>query len=278
MATPTLTRHTLPGALGEILVDVRAGSRQAAGPAVLLVHGFKGFKDFAFLPTLADRLAREGFTVVSSSVSGSGVDASGAFVHLERFAHNTYSRELDDLRVVVDALLDGALEVAPPTSIGALGHSRGGGMVLLLARELDTLRCVVTWNAIGHVRRHTDAQLAAWRRAGTIEIPHARLGIRLPLAFDVAADCLAHEHDRLDLAGAAATLARPWLQLHGTADETVPFGEGQALAEAGGEGHVLVPVEGGGHTFGATHPWAGSTPHLEIATEASVAFLSSHLD
>ena len=58
MATPTLSHHHLPGALGEILVDVRAGSRDRPQPAVLLIHGFKGFKDYAFLPILAEQLAR----------------------------------------------------------------------------------------------------------------------------------------------------------------------------------------------------------------------------
>jgi hypothetical protein len=43
MATPTLTAHTLPGRLGEIFVDVRAAGRSGSRPAVVIVHGFKGF-------------------------------------------------------------------------------------------------------------------------------------------------------------------------------------------------------------------------------------------
>jgi dienelactone hydrolase len=278
MATPTLTQHALPGALGEILVDVRAGSRTAAQPAVLLVHGFKGFKDFAFLPVLADRLAREGFLAITVSVSGCGVDGAGDFSRLERFAHNTYSKELDDLHVVVDALRRGDLATAAPSSLGVLGHSRGGGMALLLTQEIEWVAAVVTWNAIGRARRHTDRELAAWRAAGTIQIPHARLKIRLPLSFDVAADCLAKEDGRLDIPAAASGLARPWLQVHGTNDETVPFAEAEELARVAGTGHELLAIEGGAHTFGASHPWQGSTAHLDRALEASVAFLGRHLD
>ena len=277
MATPTLTHHAIPGALGEILVDVRAGSRATPQPAVLLLHGFKGFKDFAFLPAVAERLVREGYVAVTASVSGCGVDAEGAFSRLDRFAHNTYSLELDDLHAVVTALTSGSLDVAPPTSLGLLGHSRGGGMALLLAREVPAVGAVVTWNAIGLARRHTDEELAAWRRAGTIEIPHARLRIRLPLSFDVAADCLEKEHGRLDIPAAAAGLGRPWLQVHGTADETVAFAEARRLAERGGTGHEFVEVQGAGHTFGAAHPWAGSTPDLDRALTASIGFLGRHL-
>jgi hypothetical protein len=54
MATPLLLHHSLPGALGPILVDVRTTSREADLPAVLIHHGFKGFKDFALLPCFAD--------------------------------------------------------------------------------------------------------------------------------------------------------------------------------------------------------------------------------
>ena len=36
-------------------------------------------------------------------------------------------------------------------------------------------------------------------------------------------------------------------------------------------------VEGAGHTFGAVHPFQGSTPHLEAAAERVVAFFTQHL-
>src|SRR3954451_5489641 len=128
MATPTLTRHRVPGVLGEILIDVRAGGRSTPRPAVVVVHGFKGFKDWGLWPPYAERLARAGFSAINFNLSGSGVDDSGDFVFPERFGRNTFSAELQDLRRVLDALSAGELEVSPPTGIGLLGHSRGGGV------------------------------------------------------------------------------------------------------------------------------------------------------
>jgi alpha-beta hydrolase superfamily lysophospholipase len=261
VATPTLSSHQIPGALGEILVDVRTTARDAAQPAVLLLHGFKGFKDYSFLPVFADRLARAGFTAVTASVSGSGVDSAGDFVHLERFARNTYSRELDDLRAIVDALVSGGLGVRSPNSIGVVGHSRGGGMAILLAREVDAIRAVVTWNGIGRARRHTDAELTAWRRIGRIEILHQRLRIRLPLDYEVAEDCLQHENGRLDIPAA-----------------TVPFTEAGELARVAGEGHRFEPIQGSDHVWGCTHPWAGATPVAERVFDLTVRHFSRHLD
>jgi dienelactone hydrolase len=278
MATPTLTHHTLPGALGDILVDVRAASRDHAQPAVLLLHGFKGWKDYAFLPVFAERLARSGFVAVTASVSGAGVDAAGDFTQLDRFAVNTYSRELDDLGVVMRALTAGALESAVPSSVGVVGHSRGGGIALLLAHETPAVRAVATWAAIGRVRRHSDAELAAWKQLGTIRVLHQRLRIHLPLSYEVVEDCLRYEHGRLDIPAAAAALGRPWLQVHGTGDMTVPYHEATDIAAVAGPGHETLFLEGVDHTFGAVHPWAGPTPAITRVFDMTARFLARHLE
>lgn len=279
MATPTTTSHQLEGALGPILVDTRAATRNEAAPAVIVHHGFKGFKDYAFLPVYAECLARAGFVVVTASVSGSGVNAAGDFTHLDRFAASTYSRELDDLGVLLRALQHGDLGTVPPSSIGIVGHSRGGGMALCLARETPSIVAVATWAAIGRVRRHTDDELAAWKRAGTISILNTRTRQQLPLNYEVVEDCLAHEHGRLDIVGAAAALDRPWLQVHGTADETIPIEEARALhAAAHGALTETFWVEGADHVFGSKHPWAGASEAMEQVFNRTTRFLSRHLD
>lgn len=279
MATPLLSHHSLPGALGPILVDVRATAREGSMPAVLIHHGFKGFKDYAFLPIFADRMARAGFTAITISVSGAGVDEAGEFSHLDRFAVNTYSRELDDLAVVIDALHRGDLGTARPTSLGVVGHSRGGGMVLCLARETPLIGAVATWAAISRVRRHSDQELAAWRAAGTIQVLHQRIRKYLPLDYVVVEDCLRHEHGRLDISAAAAALDRPWLMVHGTNDETVPVEEGRELARRATDPRSeALFLEGAGHTFGAAHPWAGPTGDTEKLFDATARFFSRHLE
>src|SRR5688572_31771221 len=122
MATPTLTKHSLPGALGQLLIDVRAGGRTSARPAVLILHGFKGFKDWGMFPHLAQRVALAGFTAVSPNLSGSGVDDAGEFSLTEQFGHNTFSAELQDTALVIDALMRGELGVPVPSSLGLVGH------------------------------------------------------------------------------------------------------------------------------------------------------------
>jgi hypothetical protein len=39
-----------------------------------------------------------------------------------------------------------------------------------------------------------------------------------------------------------------------------------------------MPVERGGHTFGAVHPWRSSTPELDQVFDATLAWLGAHLN
>jgi len=278
MATPSLTKHTLPGTLGEILIDVRAGGRGSSRPAVVVVPGFKGFKDWGMFPPFAERLARAGLSAVSLNPSGSGVDDRGEFTQVERFGHNTYSAELDDLLQVIAALAEGRLGVAPPTSIGLVGHSRGGGIGVLAAAEDRRIAALVTWAAISSVERWSPADQRAWRDAGVKEIVNTRTGQRLPLYPDVLDDLERHALTRLDILGAAARLSIPWLILHGAADESVSPLEAEALHAAGrGAGARHVPIEGAGHTFGTVHPWQGETPHFRLVADETLGFLAAHL-
>jgi pimeloyl-ACP methyl ester carboxylesterase len=278
MATPTLTKHTLPGTLGEILIDVRAGGRGSPRPAVVVVPGFKGFKDWGMFPPFADRLARAGLSAVSMNPSGSGVDDAGDFTLAERFGHNTYSAELDDTLEVVEALARGALGVAPPSSIGLVGHSRGGGVGVLAAAEDRRITALATWAAISSVERWSPAEQRAWREAGVKEIVNARTGQRLPLYPDVLDDIDSHAAVRLDILGAAGRLAIPWLIVHGAEDESVSSLEAEALhAAARGDLARHLPIAGAGHTFGTVHPWRGETPAFRLVADETLGFLAAHL-
>lgn len=277
MATPLLTRHRLPGALGDVLIDVR-GQPGPARPAVVLLHGFKGFKDWGMFPPIAERLARGGFTAVSLNLSGSGVDDSGQFVWPERFGHNTFTRELADFEAVVGALDQGRLGVPRPTSIGAIGHSRGGGTAILATRRLPRIGALVTWASIASVRRWTTEDAAAWRRAGVFQVVNQRTGEVLPLYTEVLDDVDENAGGTLNIEAAAAKIDAPWLIVHGTGDESVKFEEAERLAAAAPKASSrLLAVEGANHGFGAVHPFAGPTADLERVFDETIASFSRHL-
>lgn len=268
---------SLHGKVGDILVDVRKPRLSAPGPAVVILHGFKGFKDWGMFPALAGQLANAGFTAVSFNTSGSGVDDAGHFTRLDHFRRNSFSAEIADLLTVIAALEAGKLGAAAPTSIGVVGHSRGGGIAILAARESPSIRALVTWSAISTVRRWTGGELARWHRDGFLSILNTRTGDQLPLGPDTLHDIEKHAEGRLNIQAAAAALKIPWLLVHGTADESVPSSEGTTLAAAAPATTRALFVEGAGHTFGAVHPFQGMTPHLERVFGETIAWLRQNL-
>jgi pimeloyl-ACP methyl ester carboxylesterase len=278
MATPILSKHRIPGALGDLLVDVRAGGRRDASPAVIVVHGFKGFKDWGMFPPFCERLAKAGFTAVSLNLSGSGVDDTGMFSLPDRFKRNSFTSEVADLTAVLAALDEGALDVPKPSSVGIVGHSRGGGMAILLASRTPRVGALVTWSAIATIRRWTDEQMAAWRREGVLPVRNARIGEELLVGRETLEDVEKNVDGSLDIGAAAARLVCPWLLMHGTADETVDFMEARLLAGAAPLVARSLPIDGAGHTYGAVHPFAGMTPALERVFDESVAFLGANLE
>jgi len=277
MATPSLTKHTLPGSLGSILVDVRTGDRKAPRPAVIVMHGFKGFKDWGMFPLVAERLARAGMSVVSFNVSGSGADDAGEFTLPGQFGRNTYSAELEDLHRTVNALGAGNLDLAGPTSIGLLGHSRGGGMAILETARSPAINALVTWAAIGSVDRWSAEAKAAWRKRGFVNIQNARTGQVMPLQTDILDDIEKNSSDSLDISAGAGKIQVPWLIVHGESDESVAAADATALHRASGGKAELFLLPEGGHTFGATHPLSQTPDTLEQVMARTVAWFSRYL-
>jgi pimeloyl-ACP methyl ester carboxylesterase len=275
LATPARRSFTLTGADGGPL---RGEIRAAAGsrPAVVICHGFKGFKDWGFFPVTAERLALAGFAAVSFNFSGSGVGEPGdSFNEPERFRRATYSNALRDLDLVLAELRGGGLGIQPK-AIGVLGHSMGGGTAALVTARDPGIKALVTWSATARFGRlWRNEQIPEWRRSGTLEIVNQRTGERLPLATDILDD-FERNAERLNVLAAAAAIRAPWLVVHGAADESVPASDARDLAARAPQSRLFIAANAG-HTFGIKHPWSGSTPQFDQVLEASVDWFSRHL-
>jgi dienelactone hydrolase len=269
------------------LVDLPAETGER--PTVVICHGFKGFMEWGFFPSLAALLAARGFVAVRFNLSGSGMRPGDELVtDLAAFRDNTYGRELADLQAVLAAA---GTSIAPGRvdrgRIGLFGHSRGGADALLAAASpawRESLRALVTWAAISRLDRFTAAQKAEWRRQGELPTANARTGQALSLGLGLLVDIEGIEGvegkaPELDLAAAAAARRAPWLIVHGAGDESVPAAEAHHLAglvAAEVETELLI-VPGASHTFGSRHPFAGPTPQLIQALNATQRWFRKHL-
>lgn len=278
----------LPGSDGGPLRgDLYAPDDAAPGRAILLCHGFRGYKEWGFLPFLATRLADLGFPTVTFNTSASGVtDRAGTFGEPDRFRRGTYGGDLDDVRRVADWTAErigapgpgaGGADATTPIRLGIAGHSRGGALALLHAAADPRVAAVAALAAPSRIGVWPDAYFEAWRRGEPAEVYDFRTRATLLLGPEILAD-LERERERkggrYDTARAGARLRAPFLVVHGTRDALVPLAEARALAAlAPAATTELRLIEGAGHSFQAGDELRRTPPPLLEMVESVAAWM-----
>jgi len=147
-------------------------------------------------------------------MSKDGIDI---FDDLDSFAHNTFSKELNDLNEVITYALSGEA-FPPPPQIILIGHSLGGGISILQTYSDVRVNKLVTWASISNFRGLWNVDYESyWRKEGVIYMSNSRTNQQMPLYLDVLLD-LEKNAEKLDLLQAARSLKQPWLIIHGDAD------------------------------------------------------------
>jgi dienelactone hydrolase len=266
-----LTHFTLQSEEGlPIRGELDAADRPRA--LVIVVHGFKGFKDWGFFPWMAQRLMQHRLVVCRFNMSRSGIgDDPESFDRLDLFEHDTYSTQLRDLRVVVQY----AQSQFPNLPTFLLGHSRGGGIALLGAQEVERLCGVVTWAPISRVDRWDDETKRTWRERGVMEVENARTKQIMRMS-PVMLDDYEANASRLDILAAVSRLEVPLLVIHGGRDDSVPVEEGRLIAARAPLGSIAV-LDRASHTFNAIHPLIHVPFELLTAAELSAHFVNAYV-
>ena len=269
-----------------IRCDIRYVEDLQPKPIVLFLHGFKGFKDWGPFPELMERIAQSRFVAVSMNFSHNGIGENlQTFTELDRFAENTFTRELDEVLDVVRELreldhIPVSIEDIDSERIGLLGHSRGAGMAILAGAESEHIKAVVALSPVSHFDRYSPRQKAKWRAEGKFEVLNQRTKQIMTLHSSFLDDLEANA-ERLSILGAASKyppLQKPLLVMSGEQDLTTPTKEAEAIAEsANGPLTELILVPHSGHTFGAAHPSKGITPALDAVLENTLSFFHKRL-
>ena len=226
--------------------DIDAPPRARA--AVVIVHGFRGFKDWGFFPWLSEYLCASGAVAVRFNMSRSGIgEVNDRFDRLYLFRDDTYTIQIHDLLDVV-AYTQSRFRGVP---LFLLGHSRGGGIALLAAREIADLAGVITWSAISRADRWDDVDVSATA---------------------VLADFEANR-ERLDILVSASGLRVPLLAVHGASDKSVPSDDSRAIVARSPDASLLT-IDGASHTYNAIHPLVHVPRALELAAIVSSHFIA----
>ena len=249
-------------------------------PAIIICHGFKGFKDWGFFPYLAEVLADAGCATICFNFSRNGVGSDPYnFTDLDKFADNNYSHELNDIDVVFQAIKNKNLGngIINIENIGLLGHSRGGGVALLYCSRNTEISAMVTWSSISTVDRYSKEDLSSWKNKGYVEIENKRTK-QLMRMNRILIDDIEKNKKTLDILSAASKIDVPSLIIHGEMDEAVPLAEGQQIFDnlTTAEKQIEI-IEKGSHTFNITHPMDSRSVQFETALDLTESWFDKYL-
>ncbi len=262
-----------------ILYDVYYNETEKPQPMVIFCHGYKGFKDWGAWHLVAEAFAEAGFCFVKFNFSHNGGTMENPidFPDLEAFAENNFSLELQDLDRILNEIEAGNENLPKKIStISLIGHSRGGGIVLIKAEEDTRIHKVTTWASVSDFKarfQENTAEFETWKETGVTHVENSRTKQMLPHNFQFYKDFKENE-ERFSIKRAVKNLKIPQLIVHGSEDPTVSEKEAKAIHSWNSKSGLVI-IDGADHVFGASHPFEGCNlpNHLKKAVEKTIEFL-----
>lgn len=247
----------IEGAAGKtILLDIYTDGAKDKKTPILFVHGIRGFKDWGIWDLLARGFAQAGYFFVKFNHSFGGVSPENPsdISDFETFGNNNYSKEIEDWKKMIDWLSANYASILAMEKLTAIGHSRGGGTVLVAAHEDKRIKKVVTWAAVSGLDFLFYPEIMdEWKEKGVFYTLNTRLKVNMPLYYQIYEDYM-EAYPRFDLKTICPDIQQPTLLIHCTDDAPVPLTHPYNL-------HRWLPnaqlhiIEGGDHVFGGTHPY-----------------------
>ena len=256
-----------------ILIDATLSKGYVNNKVVIFSHGFKGFKDWGPFNKIADYFASNGFVFVkfNFSYNGTSIQSAEDFVDLDAFGNNNFSKELNDLGLVIDWVEN----EFPEMEISLFGHSRGGSISILKIAEDNRLSSIISWASPSDflVKLPDGEKLKKWKETNVAYIYNGRTKQNMPLYYQFYKDCLANKN-RLNIRYSLQRMKVPHLHIHGDADPTILIDEAYSINRWGNNTYLHI-IKDANHVFDASHPYnlANFPKHLEEAINVTLDFL-----
>jgi dipeptidyl aminopeptidase/acylaminoacyl peptidase len=171
----------------------------------------------------------------------------------QAFAENTISKELYDLKAVVNWMYSGT-SIAKPDKLILAGHSRGAASSIVFAGQDSRVSALILLASVSKFGVFWNETFKEdWRKNGFIPILNTRTGQNWKLNVSYLED-LESNIEEFNLIRILNQYKNPVLLIHGKEDETVPISQSNELTNATLKGE-LISFEGQNHTFGARHPF-----------------------
>ena len=258
IATIKLLKTNIEGSNNrQMAADIHFSIAKEKSPIVIFCHGYKGFKDWGCWNLVADEFAKNGFNFIKFNLSHNGttLDFPEDFVDLEAFGNNNHSKELFDLKQVVDWVYENKefQDKFDLDKIYLIGHSRGGGNVLLQTARDSRVKKAITWAGVSNHLARLPVNTEEWSRQGVIFQMNGRTKQNMPVYYQLFENSMQFKED-IDIEKAAKKIEVPFLIIYGKEDFVVKEEEAFNLNNWIGSSRLLA-IENTGHTFDSKYPW-----------------------
>ncbi|KGL62458.1 alpha/beta hydrolase family protein [Polaribacter sp. Hel1_85] len=242
-----------------IITDVFYKEDHQPKKVIIFCHGYKGFKDWGAWNLMAEAFAKTGFFFIKFNFSHNGgtLEQPIDFPDLEAFGNNNYSKELDDLGSVIDWILskENFKNEVDVNNISIIGHSRGGGIVLLKSDEDSRVKKVITLAGVSDYKTRfpKNEDFQKWEEKGVYYVKNGRTHQEMPHFYQFYEDFEKNEN-RLTIKYATENLQIPHLIIHGNNDTSVLIYEAESLKKWNPKSEFKI-IENANHVFNVSHPW-----------------------
>jgi pimeloyl-ACP methyl ester carboxylesterase len=260
--------------------DIRYEEHHNSSPILLIIHGFRGSKNWGFFPVIAEEFAKAGFIAITWNMSLNGYSKDSLFIDKpDDFAHNTITQELADTQAIIDSIvqndriLSDALRSQWNGEIHVMGHSRGGGIGIMISEKNPIITKLALWNSIARFGRFTERQKKVWAETGLFHVDTMEDGTIISMNYSYIEDLESHG-DAYSLILSIAQVKADIILVHAEQDMTVPIREAITL-EKQAPSAILHTIPQTGHIFGCTHPFTTMTLPLRNAIDITTTFYRS---
>ena len=262
-----------------IVSDIFYNKTNSKKPIVIFCHGYKGYKDWGAWNLMANSFVDNDLFFVKLNFSHNGGTLKNPidFPDLNAFGENNFILELDDLEDIINWIIDNEdfKNEIDTNDITLIGHSRGGGIVVIKASENKKITKVITLNGVSDygVRFPKKEDLIKWGNEGVMYVTNGRTKQEMPHFYQFYKNFKENEN-RLTIKTAVQKLDKPLLIISGGRDVVVTPKEGE-LMHSWNPNSELFFVDEMNHTLGSKHPWEEKNlpKHLENVVKKCIDFI-----
>jgi len=219
---------------GKNIIGMLHLTNEKKRPVIIICHGFTGSKEgpYYMFSQTSRKLCENGYNVLRFDFRGSA-DSEG------RFEDQTFVSMIKDIKAASNFLKK--FKEIDLAKIGLIGHSKGGSVAILFARNNPSVKCLALWSTVADYKlfwKGYEREFKVMFRKGYQNY----YGFKIPKKLYL-------DNLNYNLLKTIKTIKSPILFIHGTKDTDVPLIHSKLLMKEVNGPKKLIKIKDADHIF-----------------------------